>query len=108
MFERFNEDGTNRDPFHLHVLDKDEIMSFLMKLGYDIVSVLGQPLCNEICSLQHDLKESGEITAADVDGAFRYDMTSIRTLSRLLAYPCNIRVENSYSLIITARRSHIN
>ncbi len=103
-FERFNEDGTNRDPYHLHVLDKDEVISHLNGLGYEIISVLGQPLCNEICSLQHDLKEAGEISAADVDNSFHYDMRSIKTLSRLLAYPCDIRADNSYSIIIIARK----
>ena len=103
-YERFNEDGTNRDPFHLHVLDKDEVISHLTGLDYEIISVLGQPLCNEICSMQHDLKEAGEITAAEIDDSFHYDIRSIKALSRLLAYPCDIRIDNSYSVIIIARK----
>lgn len=103
-FERFNEDGSNRDPYHLHTLDLNEVKAALEQNGFGIDCVLGQPMCNEICSMQHELKEQGKLKREYVDRAFKYDRRSIETLARLLAYPSPERVENSYSFIIVARK----
>ena len=103
-FEIIDSNGVNLDPYHLHIMEMRRVTDTLEQSGFKIEKKLGQPFCNEICKIQHDLRESGLISQADVDSAFRYDRTSIMALSRLLAYPCEERTENSYSYIILARK----
>lgn len=103
-YELFNPDGTNKDIYHLHVLDKQKVIEELEKLGFGIVRILGQPVCNEICTLQHALKEKEIIKQLDVDRAFSYDKQSIIVLSRLLAYPQEERLDNTYSFIVVAQK----
>ena len=106
LFERFNPDGTNRDPFHLHVFEKDAILKKISELGFEVESVLGQPITNEICSIQHDLKEKELIDQEIIDRSFNYDYDSIVSLSRLLAYPDINRIDSSYSYIIVSRKKY--
>lgn len=103
-FEKTDQDGVNLDPYHLHILRLEQVASALERSGFKIDKTLGQPFCNEVCRIQHDLRENGQIAQEDVDRAFHYDRTSILTLSRLLAYPQEERIENSYSYLITARK----
>ena len=103
-YERLNPDGSNRDPFHLHILSLDEVLSELQKDGLQVMDVRGQPICNEICSRQHELKLLGKIRQDAVDQAFSYDRASVSALSQVMAYPLTERVELSYSFLITARK----
>ena len=104
LYERFNEDGSNKDPYHLQVIKCEDVLAFLKNHGFVLHTVLGQCLCNEICTIQHDLKDAGIIAGEDVNSAFCYDENSIRTLARLMAYPSELRVGNSYSIIIVAKK----
>lgn len=101
-YERFNEDGTNRDPYHLHIIDPKKVCQILEENGMKLLNAVGQPICNEMCSIQHELKKNGVLNSQHVDSAFNYDAVSIRALARLMAYPMSNRVENSYSSIYVA------
>lgn len=104
-FEQFNEDGSNKDPYHLQTIDDYDIWLALKKYGFQNIQIYGQPLCNTLCTAQHDLDDKKILSADSVDKAFRYDERSILTLSRLLAYPIDNHVENSYSFIIVAQKA---
>lgn len=103
-YERKNPDGSNRDPYHLHILPLDEIKKKLSNLGYSILSVLGQPICNIACSRQHDLRESNILSEEIIKQAFRYDSDTIRALSLILAYPQENNVDESYSYLIISQK----
>lgn len=105
-YERINPDGSNRDPYHLHILPLDKIKKKLSDLGYGIISVLGQPVCNYACSRQHDLRESNIISEETVQQAFKYDPDCIRALSRILAYPQDNNIDESYSYLVVSRKLH--
>lgn len=103
-FEILNPDGTNRDPFHLHVLDRAFTISELERMGFCIHKVLGQPVTNILCTRQHDLKVQNLIRNEEIDKAFRYDDRSIRALARLMAWPQEEDLENSYSYLVVAQK----
>ena len=105
-FEIMNADGTNRDPFHRHVLDYALILSELKNIGFHIYKVLGQPITNDLCSRQHELKLQNVLKSEDVDRAFHYDDCSIRTLARLIAWPQEENIKNSYSFFVIAQRQY--
>ena len=104
-YERLNPDGTNQDPFHLHLINKEKVAGFLSGKGFTVHSVLGQPVCNRCCTIEHELKESNQIKESDVDNAFRYDRASITALSRILARPQAEEADESYSFILTAQKA---
>lgn len=103
-YERLNPDNTNRDPFHLHILPLESVKEALEGLGYEICEILGQPFCNLICGMQHDLKEAGVLKQETVDGAFHHDAEFIKVLSRLVAYPMAEWADLSYSYLIVAKK----
>ena len=103
-YERLNPDGTNRDPYHLHILSLSDVHQTLFQLGYQICSILGQPICNNACSRHHDLRESGLLKDETVWRAFRYDIDSLCALARILAYPQEHLIDESYSYLIVARK----
>lgn len=102
-YERLEPDGTNKDPFHLHILDRKQVTDALKAAGFVTEAVLGQPLCNELCTRQHDLSEAGLLQRELVDRAFHYDSASVITLARLMGWPQAERLENSYSFLVEAR-----
>lgn len=103
-YEILNPDGTNRDPYHLHILNLSDVRKEIEKNGFRILFVLGQPVSNVLCTRQHDLKEEDPRLKEDINNAFRYDERSIRALSRLMAWPQEEDVDKSYSYIIIARK----
>ena len=84
-YEKLNDDGTNQDPYHLHILSKSQILDILEGNGFIIRSILGQSLCNQLCTLQNELIEKNTISIENVNSAFNYDRQSVITLSKLLA-----------------------
>lgn len=102
-YEKYNSDGTNKDPYHLHTFELEDILNRLKMNGNSIINVLGQPLCNNLYSKQRKLEEEGCLIRGGVENAFNYDHSSIMNMSRLMAYPQNEDIENSYSYIIIAQ-----
>lgn len=103
-YEQVGPDGINLDPFHLHLIAREEVARFLTEKGFSVSNVLGQPICNQCCTIEHELKENNLIKELDVDNAFQYDRASIVALSRILAYPREEDADKSYSYILTARK----
>ncbi len=104
QYERFSPDGTNLDIFHLQVFSLEEVTSALSALGFQVLRILGQPICNNACSRQHELREAGQLDNETVFRAFRYDPASIKALSQILAYPQEKDRNQSYSFLLVAKK----
>ena len=104
VYERLELDGSNRDPYHLHVLNSKDVASTLSANGFRVVKIMGQPVCNELLLRQHELHAKGSVTPSDIDDAFSYTRQSIIALSRLMAYPQATRLKKSYSFIFVAQK----
>ena len=104
IYERLDSNNKNMDPYHLHILKLEEVCATLSQLNYEVQYILGQPICNCLCSIQHNLKEAGLIDKNEVDMAFRHNRKSIMVLSRLIAYPTDKDVDSSYSYLIVAKK----
>ena len=98
-FERFDENGNNKDIFHLHVFDKAKVESDLKEIGFKIKGVFGQGLCNGMCSTNSMLVKNKTLNQKRIDACFNYDPSSIMTLARLFAYPNEKDIGESYSYI---------
>ena len=103
-FERFDENGNNKDIFHLHVFEKEKLEKDLKEIGFKIEAVLGQGLCNEMCSANSRLVKNKTLSQKNIDACFNYDETSIMTLARLFAYPNEKDIEESYSFIYVLQK----
>lgn len=103
-FERFDEKGNNKDIFHLHVFDKNKLEKKFGEIGFEIVKVLGQGLCNEMCSLNSKLVKDKILKQKDVDKCFNYDEKSIVNLSKLFASVNDKDIEESYSYIYVLKK----
>ncbi len=107
IHERLEPDGSNRDPYHLHILNPKDVVSALSKNGFRVVKIMGQPVCNEMVLRQHELQAQGSVSQGDIDCAFNYNRQSIIALSSLLAYPQTTRLKKSYSYIFVAQKMRV-
>lgn len=100
-FEKLDENGNNKDPYHKHIFQKGEIMSMLELQGFVFNgNLLGQSLCNIAYANLSKCQKEGLIVEEEADKLFLYDETSVRTYARFLGYPNDYQVDDSYSYII--------
>lgn len=102
VYERFDEYGNNRDPYHKHVFAKEEILDLLVQTGFVIHSVLGQPLCNMACQNQIICENRGWINEHQFNDLFFYNEKAMNSYARVLGYPSDTMTDCSYSYIIEA------
>lgn len=103
-YEKFNEDGSNKDIYHLHVFDYEEMKKVFIESGFEVTDTFGQSICNKLCSMNESLVENGYYKQEEIDEAFNYDEKSIMTLAKTIAYPNKDEIDNSYSYIIVLRK----
>lgn len=102
-FEKFDENGCNKDPYHKHVFDIEEIVGMLKKCGFRYIGKpLGQSICNIAYSYQSKSQKEGKVREEDIEKLFYYDELSIRKYATFLGYPNSYNVDDSYSYIIEA------
>lgn len=101
-YEKFDEYGNNKNPYHKNVYAKDEILNLLVQKGFVIRSVLGQPLCNIACQNQSMCQDKGWIDEQQFNKLFRYSEKAMISYARVLGYPSAIMTDYSYSYIIEA------
>ncbi len=99
-FEKFDEEGKNLDIYHLHVFERKEMEEYLAKVGYTVLSVLGQSECNK--RLLEEEEKKGDGTATPI--VHRYDRESIVSDSREYSYPSDTDVDESYSYIFVCKK----
>lgn len=103
IYEKLDEEGHNKDPFHKHIFQKEEVLAMLKDCGFRIIgNPLGQSLCNIAYMYQSIYQKEGRIKEEVINGLFRYDELSIRNYAFFLGYPNTYQVNDSYSFIIEA------
>ena len=103
LYEKLDESGKNKDPFHKHIFQLQEIKDMLSG-AFVVDDILGQFLCNQAYVMEKSAIQSEALTPQDISSIFRYDSDAIKTFSRALAYPCNLHVDESYSYIIISHK----
>lgn len=104
-FEEFSSDGTNANPCYLQTIDDYDVWLSLKKLGFTNVQMLGQSLCHKMYEKQRSVCNYTMFLSANIDNAFKCDEMSIRSLSRLFAYPDDTQPEESRSFILLAQKT---
>ena len=96
-YEEFDEQGKNKDPYHLSIIDLKEFLTQAQSLKFKIKNVLGQTLMNELVSQTSGIQKKYHLS---LDELYQYDMESIIYFGRKFAYPDNFEVNHSYSFIV--------
>ena len=95
--EMIDENGKSMDPYHLSVINFDDMIKHLEKLGFKINRILGQSLINNIIEQVLKIEEDLNIS---FESLYNYKKGNILTQSRNMAYPNDANVEKSYSYIL--------
>lgn len=103
IFEKLDENGKNKDPFHRHIFQIGDILTLLADSGFQTTcEPLGQSLCNMSYFYQSKYQKEGLIQEEVINSLFRYDEFAIRNYASFLGYPNNYQVSDTYSYIIEA------
>lgn len=103
IFEKLDENGKNKDPFHRHIFQIGDILTLLTDSGFQTTcEPLGQSLCNMSYFYQSKYQKEGLIQEEVINSLFRYDEFAIRNYASFLGYPNNYQVSDTYSYIIEA------
>lgn len=99
--EMTDEKGKSFDPFHLSIIKFDNMVEQLTKIGFTIDKILGQSFINKIIAqvlkMEQDLNFS-------CDELYNYTKKNIINQSRVLAYPNENDIKDSYSFIFDVRK----
>lgn len=102
-YEKLDEEGHNKDQFHKHIFQMEEVITMLEDCGFHIIGEpLGQSLCNIAYLYQSKYQKAGVIKEEIINGLFQYDEFSIRNYASFLGYPNLYQVNDTYSFIIEA------
>lgn len=101
-YEQLDENGNNKDSFHLHIFTQDETLELLAKTGFEVCEILGQDICNRVVSRIIESNKARIIRQEKKPWA--YDKDTIRTMSYLLGYPDSKLVDESYSYIYVCKK----
>lgn len=82
------EDGKNKDPYHLHVFEFDEISNLLKSIGFKIEEVYGQSYTNKIVNNKID----------------DYKLTTLIEDAKTISYPSKDDIDNTYSCIFVLKK----
>ena len=103
IFEKLDENGKNKDPFHRHIFQIGDIQTLLTDNGFQTVGEpLGQSLCNMSYFYQSKYQKEGKIQEKVINGLFRYDEFAIRNYASFLGYPNHYQMSDTYSYLIEA------
>ena len=104
-YELLDDDGKNKDPFHLHIFSPDTVRAFLENAGFVIEEVMGQDICNRIVARISELEKTGKIRQGEAEKLWGYDRKRIKLFAEIFGKPESVNVEQSYSLIYICRKS---
>lgn len=96
LCEQIDETGKSMDPFHLSVINYQEMLDYLIKTGFKINKILGQSLINKIFAQVLDMENDFGMS---FDAMYNYSRGNIIKQSRVLAYPNEADLEKSYSFL---------
>lgn len=102
-YEKTDEFGNNKDPFHKHILQKIDVLTMLNEANFTVVvGPLGQSLCNVAYANLSRCQSNGVLVEQEINPLFLYDETSICRYARFLGYPDDYQVDDSYSFLFEA------
>jgi SAM-dependent methyltransferase len=102
-YEKLDEEGNNKDPYHKHIFRKEDVLGLLSE-SFDTKEVLGQFLCNQAYNSESAAIKAGLLSQEEVSALYKYDPESVRIMARTLGYPCSQHTDDSYSYIYVAYR----
>lgn len=105
-YEQFDEYGNNKDIYHLHVFEREEIDFMLKNAGFRIDRRLGQDIPNRVSSRIKELKPLG-FDEDYFDKLIGTDATVVENLSVLFGWPCEGKTGESYSTIYICHKEHL-
>ena len=103
-YEILNEDGGNRDPFHIHVFSKDTVKKMLEDAGFKIEELLGQDICNRVVTRISEMGKSGQYKKQELEKIWKFDKKTIQLYAEIFGKPEASNVEESYSHIYVCRK----
>lgn len=103
-FEQLDPAGKNKDPFHLQIFTREDILARLEAAGFAVLETLGQDLCNRVVTRLSQLERDGVLSREGSEELWPQDGRRMLTLSLILGYPDREHVEDSYSHIYVCRR----
>lgn len=103
-YEKVDENGINYDPYHLRIYSKDEMKNLVQNCGFVIEQEYGQSICNLLFTAEKDARHSSRLTQEEINDLFRYDEKSIKQLAKLIGYPNEISIPESYSFLWVLRK----
>lgn len=104
VYEKTDEYGLNKDEYHLHVFEKEEMLNLLRSTGFEIADVLGQSYCNEKCNEENDAVKAGLISADELRQKHEKSEREMEEDSRALSIPSEFKVDESYSYILRCKK----
>lgn len=103
IFEKLDENGKNKDHFHRHIFQIEDILTLLADNGFKIIGEpLGQSLCNMSYFYQSKYQKEGKIQEKVINKLFKYEEFAIRNYASFLGYPNQYQVSDTYSYLIEA------
>ena len=106
-FEKFDENGVNKDVFHLHLFQKEQMIDLLQQRDFEVVEVLGQSYCNCHCVLEEEAIKKGELSLEDAKNLHKMTATQLIENAHNVAIPNTHDVDNSYSYVLHCKRKGI-
>lgn len=97
LYEKFDKEGKNRNPYHLSTIKLKEFLEYSKNLGFKIKTVLGQAMMNDLTAQASAIQKKYKLS---LDELYQYDIESIIYFSRRFAYPNDFEVNHSYSFLI--------
>lgn len=94
--EMIDENGKSLDPFHLSVIEYEKMLNYLSDIGFKINRILGQSFINQLIAQMLKIEED---LSVNLENLYNYSQSNILYQSKLLAYPNDVDIEKSYSII---------
>ena len=94
--EMIDENGKSLDPFHLSVIEYEKMLNYLSDIDFKINRILGQSFINQLIAQMLKIEED---LSVNLENLYNYSQSNILYQSKLLAYPNDVDIEKSYSII---------
>ena len=101
-YERFDEYGNNRDPFHKSTFSKKQMIDLLERSGFEIRDILGQSACNYAMMEMSKLK--AEHTEDQLEEIYPNNKVSIELFSKVIGMPCGRNLDDTYSYLFVCQK----
>ena len=105
-YERFDETGNNKDPFHINTFRRNDLLHLIKGAGFYVAHEYGQDICNRALSATTILQEKG-VSHESLSGLRSGVNTQEEVIlaSRILGYPSKHAITHSYSHIFACRKN---